>query len=167
MVKVNILSVLAAALIPMLMGFIWYNPKVMGTVWMKEAGIEEDKMKGANMPLIFGLSFLFSFFFAFAVQFMVIHQFHLGSILLGEKGLEDPTSEVGMLLSAFMGKYGNNYRTFKHGALHGIIAGISIALPILGINALFERKTFKYIAIHVGYWTISLSLMGGIICAFT
>jgi len=37
-------------------------------------------------------------------------------------------------------------------------------LPVMGVNALFERKGFKYIAINVGFWTVSLALMGGIIC---
>ncbi|MEY3417230.1 MAG: hypothetical protein RL060_1342 [Bacteroidota bacterium] len=167
MVKINIIIVLAAALIPMVFGFIWYNPKVMGNVWMKAAGLEEEKMKEANMPLIFGLSFLFSFFLAFAMQFMVIHQFHLGSILLGEEGLNDPNSALGLYVKAFMENYGDNYRTFKHGAFHGFLGGFTLALPMIGTNALFERKGWKYIAVNVGYWTICMTLMGGIICAFT
>ena len=50
-----------AALIPMIMGFIWYNPKTLGAAWMKAADMTEEKMKGANMAVIFGLSFVFSF----------------------------------------------------------------------------------------------------------
>jgi hypothetical protein len=124
-------------------------------------------MKGANMGLTFGLAFLLSFFLAFAIQFMVIHQFHLGSILMNESGLNDPTSEVGMIMKSFMERYGNNFRTFKHGAFHGIIGALTIALPILGTNALFERKSFKYVAINVGYWIVTMALMGGVICAFS
>ncbi len=30
MMKLNFLIILAAALIPMVMGFIWYNPKIFG-----------------------------------------------------------------------------------------------------------------------------------------
>jgi hypothetical protein len=167
MVKINIIIVLAAALIPLVFGFIWYNPKVVGKVWMKEAGLDEEKMKGANMPLIFGLSFLWSFFLAFAMQFMVIHQFHFGSILLGEEGLNDPNSALGLYVKTFMENYGDNYRTFKHGAFHGFLSGMTLVLPIIGTNALFERKGWKYIAVNVGYWTICMTLMGGIICAFT
>jgi hypothetical protein len=39
-------------------------------------------------------------------------------------------------------------------------------LPLIGINSLFERKSFKYIFIHTGYWIISLALMGGVLCQF-
>ena len=37
---------------------------------------------------------------------------------------------------------------------------------VIGINALFERKGFKYIAINAGYWILCLGLMGGVLCAF-
>lgn len=163
----NFLIIFLAALVPMAMGFIWYNPKVLGTAWMKAADVSQEKMKGANMGLVFGLAFLFSFMMAFALQFVVIHQWHLYSILANEPGLKDTNSEVGMMVKGFMEKYGNNFRTFKHGALHGTIGGIMIALPIIGTNALFERKSFKYIAINVGFWIINMALMGGIICAFS
>lgn len=164
--QVNFLILLLAAVVPMAMGFIWYNPKVLGTAWMNASGVTQDKMKGANMPMIFGVSFLLSFFLAFAVQFMVIHQWGVFSTLATPENT-GPTSELGMYLSDFMAKHGHNFRTFKHGALHGTIAGITIALPILGTNALFERKGFKYIMINVGYWTITMALMGGIICQFS
>ena len=164
---INFMIILVAALVPMILGFIWYNPKVFGTVWMNAAGITEDKMKGANMALIFGLSFFLSFLLAMSVQFMVIHQYSMYSILANEPGINDPASEVSLMIQDFMAKYGTNFRTFKHGALHGTLAGFMIALPILGTNAMFERKGFKYIAVNCGYWIVCLALMGGIICAFS
>ncbi|HEY0031258.1 MAG TPA: DUF1761 domain-containing protein [Bacteroidia bacterium] len=162
----NFLIILLTALVPLVMGFIWYNPKVFGTAWMKAAGVPAEN-KSANMPLIFGLSFLFSFFLAFAIQFMVIHQWSIFSVLANEPGIADPNSEVGMMVKDFMEKYGTNFRTFKHGALHGVIAGITIVLPVLGTNAMFEGKGAKYILLNVGYWTVCLALMGGILCQFS
>ena len=129
----NFLILALAAIVPMVMGFIWYHPKVMGTVWMEASGLTEEKLKGANMPLIFLLSYLFSFF---------------------------------IFVTTFMAKYGSNFRTFKHGVFHGVLAGIFFALPVLATNALFERKGFKYIAVNAGYWIITIALMGGIICQF-
>ncbi len=167
MVKINFLILLAAAVVPLIIGFVWYNPKVFGTAWMKASDMTEEKAKGANMGLIFGLTFVFSFLIAFGLQFMVIHQFSVFSVLQSEPGIMDPTSEMGLWLADFMTKYGNNFRTFKHGALHGTITGIMFVMPIVAINALFERRGFKYIAINAGYFTVTLALMGGIICAFT
>jgi len=162
----NILIVLAAAVIPMIVGFIWYNPKVMGNAWMKAADMTPEKAKGANMAVVFGVTFLFSFMLAFVLQTIVIHQFSVFSLLANEPGIMDPTSESGKWLVDFMAKHGNNFRTFKHGALHGTIAALFIVLPVIGTNSLFERRGFKYIAINVGYWIITLALMGGTLCAF-
>jgi hypothetical protein len=56
------------------------------------------------------------------------------------------------------------FRTFEHGAFHGVILGVFIALPILMINGLFERKSLKYGFINAGFWIICMALCGGIIC---
>ncbi len=153
------------ALIPLVIGFVWYHPKVFGNAWMAQAGLTEEKLKGGNMALIFGLTYLLSFFLAFALSGIVIHQMGVYSTLANEPGfLVDATAESTVYYNNFMENYGTRFRWFGHGALHGTIAGIVIALPILGMNAMFERKRFKYIAINVGYWVVSLALMGGVIC---
>lgn len=161
-----IVILLLAALIPLVLGFIWYNPNVFGKAWMNASGLTEEKMKGGNMVKIFGLTFLLSFMAAVAIMTIVIHQFHFNSILMNEPGMKDPNSEISLMAKSFMEKYGHNFRTFKHGAFHGTIAGIFFALPLIGINALFERKGFKYVAINAGFWIISIALMGGVICQF-
>lgn len=159
----NPLIMAASALIPLVIGFIWYNPKVFGTAWMKAADVTEDKMKGANMALIFGLTFVFSFFVAFVLNGMSIHINGFASLMLDHTN----TPEAQELLKKVIAEHGGNFRTFKHGALHGTIAGLFFALPVLGINAMFERKGFKYIAINAGFWILCLALMGGVICQFS
>jgi hypothetical protein len=155
-----------AALIPMVVGFIWYNPKVLGTAWMKAADVNPEKAKGANMGLVFGLAYLLSVLVAIALCFATIHQFHIYSIFEGNPDFRTEGSETQVFISGFMEKYGTNFRTFKHGAFHGVLLAILLALPIIGTNALFERKAFKYVAINVGYWIITMALMGGVVCAW-
>src|SRR5882762_8312540 len=104
----KLMILLLTALVPMIVGFIWYNSKVFGTAWMKAAGVSEEKMKGGNMLVIFGFTYLLSFFAAFSIQFMVIHQYHLYSILANEPGMKDSNSEISMLVKNFMEKYGQN-----------------------------------------------------------
>jgi hypothetical protein len=48
--------------------------------------------------------------------------------------------------------------------MHGSMAGLFFALPILGINAIFERRGLKYTLLHTGYWVITLGLIGGVLC---
>ena len=159
-----------AALVPMIMGFIWYNPKVFGTAWMASAGLTpESAMKGFNMPLVFGLSYVFSFLLAFSLSFVVIHQFGFFSLLASpddKKALADHSSVLYGHFKYIMDNNAGSFRTFKHGALHGTLLGVFTILPIIATGALFERKGFKYIAINAGYWIICLAIMGAIVCHF-
>lgn len=163
----NLLAVLVAALIPMALGFVWYNPKFLGKAWMEATGMTEEKAKNANMALVFGLSFVFALMFSFGLQFMAIHQYHITSAFFDYMGkIEDPNTAEGGIYKQVMDLVGTSHRTFRHGALHGTIGGIMIALPIMATNALFEGKGFKYIAINAGYWIIAMMLMCGILSAW-
>lgn len=162
----NWIVLFGAALIPFAIGGAWYHPKVFGNAWMRATGLTEEQLKGSNMAVIFGLSYFLGLLLAAVMMPFVIHQMHVGSVLMNEAGFGDPQSEVGQFLSSFNEKYGQNFRTFKHGAFHGGIAALFFALPVLGINALFERKSGKYIAIHTGYWVVTLALIGGVVSAY-
>ncbi|MEL0651777.1 DUF1761 domain-containing protein [Algibacter sp. TI.3.09] len=156
----NPIALLLAAVSALVVGFVWYNPKVFGTIWMKEAGLTEESMKGANMAKIFVLAFIFAFLLAMTMMQMSIHQTGALSLVGGDPSKALPS------YAAFMADYGNHFRTYKHGALHGVLAGVFVALPILGTNALFERKSAKYIFINSGYWIVTLGVMGAIICGW-
>ncbi|OMP32239.1 MULTISPECIES: DUF1761 domain-containing protein [Mangrovimonas] len=156
----NILALVVAAASTLVVGAIWYNPKVFGTAWMKAAEMTEEKMKGANMAKIFGLALLFAFFIAATLRALVVHQSGVFSLIEGDVDGALPS------YAAFMNDYGTSFRTFKHGVLHGFITGVTMALPIIGTNALFERKSAKYIFINSGFWIVCMMIMGGIICAW-
>lgn len=158
----NLLAILVAAIVPIVIGFVWYNPKTFGTAWAREAEMTEEKMKSGNMPVIFLVALLLSFILAFFIQMLTIHQFGALGMIGG-----DPSAD-GILPSfqAFMDDYGNAYRTYKHGALHGAIAGIFMFMPVIAINAMFERKSWKYIIINSLYWTVCLTIMGAIVCGW-
>jgi hypothetical protein len=95
------------------------------------------------------------------MQSLVVHQSHVASIIM----MHNDAESAG-LMEKFLEHYGNSHRTFRHGLLHGSLAGFMLALPIIGVNALFEARGARYIAINAGYWIISMGLMGGIISAF-
>lgn len=176
---VNFIAVLVAALIPMLVGFIWYHPNILGGVWMREAGVPEDKMKSANMPVIFGLSFLFSLILSMGMNTIATHDaFVYGSTYYIEKEAKaNPGSDTTLLHQSR--EWLNTYQTtmadndkytshrWTHGFAHGfLIAGMFIMLPILATNALFERKSWKYIMVNAGYWFITLMAMCVILAAW-
>jgi hypothetical protein len=158
--EINFLALLAAAASSLVVGFIWYNPKVFGTIWMKESGMTEEKMKGANMAVIFGTTFVYAFFISFILQMLTIHQFGALGMVGGDASIAKPS------YAAFMADYGNAFRTFKHGALHGFMTGLFLALPLIGTNALYERRSFKYVLITGGFWTVCCMVMGAIVCGW-
>lgn len=163
----NLLITALAALIPLLVGFAWYNPKTFGNAWMKGAGLTEDTAKDMNMPLVFGLTYLFSLMIVFFSHGLTIHQYSLQSLMMVPeqgKGLIPGSAEE---FNKLMEMYGGSFRTFRHGVVHGVITAIFFVLPVLGIGSLFERRGWKYILINFGYWAVSLALMFGVICQYS
>jgi len=158
----NFLAVVIAALVPIFVGMIWYNPKVFGNTWMKESGMTEEKTRQANMLKIFGLCLVYSFMLAVMMPVLTIHQFGPLGMIGGPDFIETAKPSY----EAFMTDYGDAFRTFKHGALHGCMSGLFLALPIIAISSLFEQRSWKYIAISAGYWTVVMTLMGGIVCGW-
>lgn len=50
----NYVAILVGALSVMVLGFIWFHPKVLGNTWMKGAGLKEEDMKEANPVTMVG-----------------------------------------------------------------------------------------------------------------
>ena len=136
----NWLAILVSALIPLIIGSIWYHPKVFGTAWMHATGITEEKIKKMSPSKAYIVAVLLSVVLSFYLYI---------NVLIG--GPDDM-------------RHGQEiYLTFKHGAAHGAFLGIFVGVPILATNAIFEMKSAKYIFINVFYWIVSLALMGGVL----
>ena len=163
---INFIYVALAALIPMIIGFIYYNPNVMGNTWMKASGMTDEKVKEGNMPLIFGASLILSFLLSFILNLTITHQTAIYSIFSETAGIGEEGSQVSILIQQLLDLGGDNFRTFKHGAFHGTLIGLFIVFPVMATNGLFERKPFKLTLINTLYWVVSIALMGGLLCQF-
>jgi Protein of unknown function (DUF1761) len=164
----NYLVIFGTAAIPLLVGIIWYNNAFgFGKAWMTEIGKTEEELNRDFNPLkVFGFAYLFGLFLTIAFMPMTIHQMGFMSMLADQPSLKDPNSDLSKTVAGLMTTYGQEFRTFKHGALHGFMSSVFLALPVIAVSALFERRTWKYIFIHVGYWAITFAIMGGIVCQF-
>jgi Protein of unknown function (DUF1761) len=158
--EMNWMALIVAALSTLAVGMIWYSDAVFGKIWVKEAGLDREEMKKDNMLKIFGLTIVYSLMITMIVNTIVIHQWGAIGMVGG-----DPTKALPSL-AAFMADYGTAFRSFKHGALHGFMTGLFFALPMIAINGLFDRKSWKYILVHGGYWIVTLTIMGAIICGW-
>ena len=136
MENINWLSMVLATLTPMILGFIYYHPKVAGGVWMKSLGITEADIAKNNMVKTMIISIIMAFFLScFLINF------------------NNSPSQEGV------------FDTFKHGAFHGLFVGIIVAVPVLVMNGLFELKSLANLTINAVYWVITLAVMGGILDA--
>ena len=157
----NFYMLFVSALIPMIVGAAYYSPKILGPAWMKTNGFTEESLKGANMAMIFGLSYFFNLMLSAFLPSMVIHQTNIVSLFAPE--VFESGSEIQKTVGEFLAAHADRHRTVSHGLVHGLITSIFFVLPIIAINSLFERRGWKYTAIHWGYWAISLMLMGGLL----
>ncbi len=160
----NFYLLFVTALIPIIIGFVYYHEKVAGTAWMNVNGFTKESIAGGNMAVILGLSYLLGLVLSFSISGLVIHQGGVMSMMYPDVFVSG--SEVQLEFNALMEKYGDAQRSFKHGIIHGTEATLFIVLPLIAINALFERRGWKYILIHLVYWWICFILIGGILCEF-
>lgn len=156
----NFLVLIGASFVPMILGYIWFHPKAFGgDTWYDLAGLTGDDRSDVS-PVKLLSTMLLNFLIAFGLYSLVVHQFATFNMVGGDIELLKSGTPA-----AFLAEYGQTFRTFGHGAFHGIFPGtLMFVVPVLGYVTIFEKKSFKYFLVYLGYWAISLALMGGILC---
>lgn len=153
-----------AALIPMVVGFIWYNPATFERIWLKAAGLSKEDINSGNMLKTFGLSYLVAILLAAGLNYWVHHDMAIGNTILKDPNIGVAADSVlAQETVKFIEVIKARYDHFGHGAVHGLFASIVFLLPVFVSNSLFERKGFKYIMVNWGYWTLTLVLMSGVL----
>lgn len=75
----NIWELIVAALSTFVVGFLWYGKAVFGVTWQRLSRLTDEDIKSANMPLIFGLSFVLNLITAFFLSMFTEIAMMLGS----------------------------------------------------------------------------------------
>jgi len=120
-------------------------PMITGFLWYGPMLFQNAWMKSINMTEEkikegnMGLTFGLSYVMSFILAFFVAYIVR-----------HDPAS----------------LSNFVHGLLHGAMLGVVVAMPVLVTNSLFEQKSKTNILINVGYWIITIALMGGLLGAW-
>jgi len=167
MFQYNYAAPFVAALVPLILGSIYFNPAVFGKQWSAMTGVPMDNSPEMRkkIPMIMLISYVVSVMAAIVVQGVVLHQSGLMSLLAPDSMNEG--AQIGVTLNgAAITDWADRYRTFQHGLLHGAILGVFLAFPMAATMGMYERKPWKLIFINSGYWVLSFALMGGIICAW-
>ncbi len=163
MIEANWFIIPIAALLPLVLGFIWYHPKVLGTKLSQITGepLAENRSLGKT-----ALIYLLSILLAYILTLMSVHQSAIYQLFFMDPDLGNSNSEYHVFINEFIAKYGDRHRSFGHGMVHGAEAGLMFGLAFLGITTLMQNKPFKLIWIHLGFWILCCSLMAGVVCAF-
>lgn len=164
--ELNYLTFFLVAIIPLVLRELWYNDQVFGVALAKANGLSAQPPRKMNRILEVALTYLLGLLLAFFLSGMVIHQSGVMSLFATMPEFQDPNSEVSLYVANFMEAYGDRHRSFGHGTLHGVLTGLLFVTPIFSLLAFTEKKRFKYIAIHGGFWIVCFAIMGGLICAY-
>ena len=80
--QINWLSVIVSALAAFAIGSLWYSPLLFGKAWQKLIKLTDEDIKDANMPLIFGTTFVLNIIGAFVLDMFIGNQATLATGLM-------------------------------------------------------------------------------------
>src|SRR3989344_2934081 len=133
---INYLAVLVAAISQMIIGAIWYGP-LFGKEWINYMGFKKDKKSMQKMKEGAKKSYIWMF--------------------------------IGSVITAMVFSYIIDYADATT-AIDGMIGGfwiwIGFVVPLLAGMVLWEGKSKGLYYINVGYYLVSLMIMGAIIAVW-
>jgi hypothetical protein len=135
-VPLNYWAILVSALVAMVMGMLWYSPALFFKAWMKATGTTEADMAAAKNK---GMS----------------KQMSIGALL---------ALVMSYVLANIVGFSGA--ATFGDGMQTGFWVWLGFVATATANAVLYERKTWAWYRITIGYYLVSLVLMGGILAAW-
>ncbi len=68
--QINLVSVLIAGILAMVIGYIWYHPKVLGDLWARENGLDINQMDGKD-PIPYITMFVGALIMATVLQWVL------------------------------------------------------------------------------------------------
>jgi len=142
--ELNYLAIAVAALVPTIIGAIYYGP-LFEKQWLDSMGKTKEEMVPKNMALTYGGALVMAFLLSMSLK-MIMEMMHRGV-------------ENGEMVF-------NSFHTFKHGLLHGAFTCIFLIIPVVVSLSLFQGRSGKNILLNVVYWIITCALMGGILDAW-
>lgn len=136
--EINVWAVLVATLSTMVVGSIWYTPKMFGNYWMRVAKVDPSDGKSAIIPIIVTVAGSFVSAWVLAGAAAIAQNFYGGSFL------------VNSVITALILWAGFTAARFiTHDAFEGRPVGLTI------LNCIHELVTFQIMAVIIGLFGIS------------
>jgi len=142
MPEINYIAIIVAALVPNVLGAIYYGP-LLRKQWLDSLSFTTEDLKDRNEALIYGSALILSLIVSFFLKFTneLVHK------------------EVGQNGDLVYG----SFHTFGHGALHGAGVGVGLVIPIIICLGLFQKTKASNVIINCIFWLLCFSVMGGIL----
>jgi hypothetical protein len=145
----NWLAIGIAIVVNMLLGFLWYSPKMpTGKAWMRAQGMDPNvRMKPTSGQMAKGLVLMvvgsFLLFFVFAHNFWVYQDAYRNAATGGDPGYD---------LSVMDGVWG------------ALFTWLGFFVPVLWSSVAWENKPWSFFFVNAGYYLVTL-LIAGILLA--
>jgi Protein of unknown function (DUF1761) len=137
---INYLAVVAATISTMVVGTIWYSPKVFGTYWMRKAGVTPSgRASDAAWPIAITVLVSFVTAWVLAGSVYLSQYFYHGSFLVNS------LATAGILWAGFTAA-----RFVTHDAFDNRPSGLTI------LNIAHELVTVLIMALIIGVWPPAL-----------
>lgn len=137
--EINVGAVIVATLSTMVVGSIWYTPKVFGNYWMKVAKVSSSgDSKDAVKPILITLVVSFISAWVLAGSAAIAHDFYGGSFLANS-----------LITAVILWAGFTAARFITHDAFEGRPAGLTV------LNCVHELLTFVIMALIIGLFGIS------------
>lgn len=132
-VQINYLAVLLAAVSSMVVGSIWYAPKVFGDTWAKLAGLSPEKLKKGSM-----MALVWAFVLSLLTAYVLAHVAYLSNSFFGHSFMQDAVSTAFWLW-------------------------LGLVMTRILTHNIFEQKPGKLNLLAVGNEFVTIMLMGIVI----
>lgn len=135
-VPINYMAVIAAAIVSMITGYLWYGP-LFGKLWMKEMGLSKEKMD-KDMKKGMGKSYGLMFAGSLVMSYVLAHSIVFASSYLKMTGL-------------------------PAGIMSGFWNWLGFVAPVTLGSILWEGKSVRLWMLNNGYYLVTLSAMGAVL----
>lgn len=137
--EINVWAVIVATLSTMVVGSIWYTPKVFGNYWMRVAKVSPSgESKDAVKPILITLIVSFVSAWVLAGSAAIAQDFYGGSFLANS-----------LITAVILWAGFTASRFITHDAFEGRPAGLTV------LNCVHELVTFVIMALVIGLFGIS------------
>ena len=134
--NVNFIAVLVAAIVMMVLGFVWYSQFAFGKMWMGEAGTNAKSMadkKKMKQNMTFGIMFIATLVMAYVLAHIVSY---------------------------------TQAKTVLEGAQAGFWVWLGFVAPTMLSAVLFSGKSVKLYIIDTAHVLVGLLVMGAILAVW-